>query len=72
MLCVNEQITLLGFYDLSVCLFGSGIAVDGTGKHDRETICMFKKKGKVKELDAELYSESCLYLLFTLTLITCS
>ncbi|GAA6088980.1 mitogen-activated protein kinase 9 isoform X1 [Tachysurus ichikawai] len=32
-----------------------GIAVDGTGKHDRETICMFKKKGKVKELDAELY-----------------
>ncbi|XP_027009250.2 glutamine--fructose-6-phosphate aminotransferase [isomerizing] 2 [Tachysurus fulvidraco] len=33
----------------------AGIAVDGTGKHDRETICLYKKKGKVKELDAELY-----------------
>ncbi|KAK2827073.1 hypothetical protein Q7C36_017999 [Tachysurus vachellii] len=33
----------------------AGIAVDGTGKHDRETICLFKKKGKVKALDEELY-----------------
>ncbi|KAK3524033.1 hypothetical protein QTP70_017547 [Hemibagrus guttatus] len=33
----------------------AGIAVDGTGKHDRGTICLFKKKGKVKALDEELY-----------------
>ncbi|TSL04391.1 Glutamine--fructose-6-phosphate aminotransferase [isomerizing] 2 [Bagarius yarrelli] len=32
----------------------AGIAVDGTGKNDKE-ICLFKKKGKVKALDEELY-----------------
>lgn len=54
-----------------ICLIYPGIAVDGTGKDDKESICLFKKKGKVKALDEELYSESCrrrLLLLFKPTL----
>ncbi|MCJ8740644.1 hypothetical protein PDJAM_G00061310 [Pangasius djambal] len=40
----------------------AGIAVDGTGKHDKEQICLFKKKGKVKALDEELYKNDAIDL----------
>ncbi|XP_060792356.1 glutamine--fructose-6-phosphate aminotransferase [isomerizing] 2 [Neoarius graeffei] len=40
----------------------AGVAVDGTGKHDKESICLFKKKGKVKALDEELYKNDTLDL----------
>uniref|UniRef100_A0A8B9HS23 glutamine--fructose-6-phosphate transaminase (isomerizing) n=1 Tax=Astyanax mexicanus TaxID=7994 RepID=A0A8B9HS23_ASTMX len=33
----------------------AGVAVDGCGKVDTNSICLFKKKGKVKALDEELY-----------------
>lgn len=32
--------------------------MDSSGKNDKQSICLFKKKGKVKALDEELYSES--------------
>lgn len=41
--------------------FSAGIAVDGPNKNTSELngtgICLIKKKGKVKALDEELYSE---------------
>lgn len=41
--------------------FSAGIAVDGPNKNTSElngtSICLIKKKGKVKALDEELYSE---------------
>ncbi|XP_030638922.1 glutamine--fructose-6-phosphate aminotransferase [isomerizing] 2 [Chanos chanos] len=33
----------------------AGVAVDGSGKTDNGDICLFKKKGKVKALDEEIY-----------------
>ncbi|XP_062867178.1 glutamine--fructose-6-phosphate aminotransferase [isomerizing] 2 [Trichomycterus rosablanca] len=33
----------------------AGIAVDATGEHNKNGICLLKKKGKVKALDEEIY-----------------
>uniref|UniRef100_A0AAR2KDS3 glutamine--fructose-6-phosphate transaminase (isomerizing) n=1 Tax=Pygocentrus nattereri TaxID=42514 RepID=A0AAR2KDS3_PYGNA len=40
----------------------AGVAVDGCGKDDKNSICLFKKKGKVKALDEELYKNDSLDL----------
>ncbi|KAI4873525.1 hypothetical protein NFI96_011356, partial [Prochilodus magdalenae] len=40
----------------------SCVAVDGSGKDDECGICLFKKKGKVKALDEELYKNDSLDL----------
>ncbi|XP_017347553.1 glutamine--fructose-6-phosphate aminotransferase [isomerizing] 2 [Ictalurus punctatus] len=40
----------------------AGIAVDSSGKNDKQSICLFKKKGKVKALDEELYKNDAIDL----------
>lgn len=45
------------FGDMFRCGFSlAGIAVDGTGKDHAANISLFKKRGKVKALDEEIYS----------------
>lgn len=38
------------------CVFWSGVAVDGSGKDHAASISLYKKTGKVKALDEEIYS----------------
>lgn len=63
-MCQKVQVSyLLG--DVFFWVLGVGIAVDGTGKDQAANISLFKKRGKVKGLDEELYS---MLYLFSLTL----
>lgn len=44
------------FFDENCVCFWSGVAVDGSGKDNAVNISLYKKTGKVKALDEEIYS----------------
>lgn len=52
-LCLRRSQWLVSYV---TCFFFAGIAVDGPGKDHAANISLFKKRGKVKALDEEIYS----------------